>query len=196
MSNSVLTQAISIDELVSQFDELSRRVRVIEGRAGIAAPSDQARLTAVETALATQVAAGAGVAVPAPAAVSQTIVLYDVGWGDSIYSANANIMSGSFTSPRAGTVVFEGQLDCRAEYWDNFVAGPWRRGVGTVITPASSTETELAGGDWGSGPRATITKRDSVAVGAGASNAYWRLGILGGNQIHVYSGWLRVTFTG
>lgn len=186
--NSQLASARSIDELVAQFDELGRRVRVLEGRAGIAAPSDQARLVALE----------AVVAPPAPAPVAQTIVLLDLSIGDGYYGSTADIMAGTYTPPRAGgTYVLEGQLDCRAEAWDNFVGAP-RRGVGTVSAGGSSANTELAqpSSGWGAGPRSTITKRDSFATGAGTFAANWHLIVTGANQIHVYSGWLRVTWSG
>ena len=190
-ANSELRSAISIDELVKQFDQMARRIAMLEGRASAATPSDQARLTALE----------AVVAPPAPAPVTQTIVLLDQGLNASepgIYSSSADVDVGSFTTPRAGgSVVIEGQIQARAEAWDNFVGTP-RRGFGTVSTPGSSAIQELPSpsSGYGAGPTVILTFRDTFSVGLGTFSAKYHMTIAGANQINLYGGWIRATWTG
>lgn len=164
------------DQLGKQLDQLATRLRTVETHSlGVPASSYLSG---------------------APVVATSTVVV-DSSIGARLYDLDGGLFSlksVDFTLAGPGTILVEGQLDCRSEAWDNYVSAPRREvwtDVGGVI---ANTHTELPFGL----TRITTPNYRSAetAIIAGTYTAHFLAQFTGQNQLHVYGGWLRVTFTG
>jgi hypothetical protein len=162
---------INPDALSRQLDEAYRRIRILETHLLGIAPGG-----------------------PPPTPVSQNTVLVDGGVAGSYYSAGTYVpQTGDFTITDVGTtVILEGALDARMEAWDNYV-GPPRREAWIEVQSLFG----LAHYEWPFGLNRVNYGWRSVAtsIAAGSYTARMVIQIAATNYMHVYGGYLRLTWT-
>lgn len=156
------------DQFAQQIDEAIRRVRILETHS----------------------------AYTAPAAATQDTVVVDVGVAATGLITSSGIIvlrSASFTLAGAGSIVVEGSIRARMEAWDNNPAPPRREGWVDVSGVVATSHSE-----WPFGI-STVThtwRSASTAIAAGTYSARALFQLTGFNQVRIYGGYLRVTFTG
>ncbi|MDQ6919098.1 MAG: hypothetical protein M3Z98_07035, partial [Candidatus Dormibacteraeota bacterium] len=108
-------------------------------------------------------------------------------------SGALEVAGANFTLAKAGTIILEGQMDARMEAWDNYQAAPRRDGWNEIQGQFGNPRQEYPFGI----TRVTYTWRSAAtAIGIGSYRARSFIELQGGNQMRIYGGWLRCTWTG
>lgn len=132
---------------------------------------------------------------PAPATTS---VIAKVNATTGIYAAGGGLVTvatKTFTTTLAGVCQVIGALDARMEAWNNYVATP-RRSVRAVLSGGIFT------GAWQELPfglaRATydLSSASGLAIPAGTYTVSIQIDTEATNQMHIYSGYVQVVWTG
>ena len=110
-------------------------------------------------------------------------------------SGIVSLVSSTFTTTKAGTYKIEGTLDYSMDGWDNTIAPPRREAWVEVNGNHAEPHQELV---FGSAARTTVTftSAPGLPLPAGTYTAALKVDMEATNQIRVYGGTLKVTWTG
>jgi hypothetical protein len=110
-------------------------------------------------------------------------------------SGIVSLVSSTFTTTKAGTYKIEGALDYSMDAWDNTIPPPRREAWVEIASQHAEPHQELV---FGSAARTTVTftSAPGLPLPAGTYTAAVKVDMEATNQIRVYGGSLKVTWTG
>jgi hypothetical protein len=132
---------------------------------------------------------------PPPPPQAQINVIYPATAAPGIYAMGGgivNVAQVTFTTPRAGVCQIQSAIDARMESWDDYtsVRYIWADLPGIVTNAQQKLPFGIQRVNFAS------NSAGGIAIPAGTYTAYLKIQTAGSNQMHVYSGWLQVLWTG